>query len=413
MELVMDNSGLGCACNDITEIAPQINEELYPASLEQSKDISSETNDMYAILKFPGWDELEFGSLCGKIIAIETCEHHPEESKYITNRCFDPKCPICYISWIGREIKKSKNILLEAKQLYSEKGLNLGEIKHIIISPPQEQAIELIETIGGIRKLRTDCTDFLTKIGALGGLIVFHAYKVKEPFKKTFGIYKKDGGKGGLWDWIISNDLLDEAVYLAPHFHSLLYGFLKDSDLVMDDFYNNKRTNRFNGWIYKNKEPSGVDSRDIQATISYQLNHCTLVYKNIYEKRPVYAVTWFGLLSYNKIGIIKEKRQVITEYPVCKTCGKPIHQFVDKIQDNIFVPKWLRDNPENLFTFCYLHDLGEVKTKIIIDEYEIKRNSWYYRWKKKKRKVREDGKVINNGMVKCHFMIKKMSQAYF
>lgn len=403
MELVMDNLGLGCACNDITEIAPQNNEELYPASLEQSKGISSETNDMYAILKFPGWGKLEYGSLCGKVIAIETCENHPEESKFIVNRCFDPQCPFCYESWIGREIRTSKNILLEAKQLYSEKGLNLGEIKHIIVSPPQAPAIEQIETIGGIRTLRADCREFLTKIGALGGLIVFHAYKVKEPFKKTFGIYKKDGGKGGLWDWIMANDLLNEAVYLAPHFHSLLYGFLKDSDLVVDDFYNNKRTNRFNGWIYKNKEPDVDGFRDIAATISYQLNHCTLVYKNIYEKRPVHALTWFGLLSYNKIGIIKETKKPIPVYPVCKTCGEPIHKFVDKINDDIFVPEWLRDNPEYLFSFCYLHDLGEVKHEIIFAEYEIKRNSWYYRWKKKKRKVRKDGKVINNGMIKCHF----------
>lgn len=408
----MDNLGYGASC-----IAPHVVHDPHKndsiSALEQSKGISSEIKpvsytgviDIPSILRIPGWDEK--GDLCGEVIAVETCPDHPENVKFISHRCFDPKCEFCYGSWIGREIKSANDRLLEAETLYAKQGFNLGNIKHITISPQQTDDVkEQIKTIEGIRKLRTDCKDYLIRLGSLGGLIIFHAWRVKKFYQRKFAIYKKRGGEGALWDWIRAKDLLNEAVYVSPHFHCLQYGYLKDSDLAQEDFLNNKRINRFNGWIYKNIEPDVEGGRDIKRTVAYQLNHSTLTYSNIYEKRPIHAVTWFGLLSYNKVGKDKEKSRVDYIYPECEICQKPIHKFVDKEHDDIYVPEHLRENPENLFIFCNLHDLGEVKRKMVICVFNIKRGSWYYRWRKKKRKVKEDGTVIHDGMVKVYFTPK-------
>jgi len=386
----MDNSGFGCSL-----VEPQY-------SISALGHLTG-VKDYNIIWKLTGWEEK--GELCGKVIAIESCKEHPENSKIINHKCTNPKCSFCYESWIGRQVKKSEERLLIAKSLYDDLDHKLGNIKHIIVSPPQTDAIkEMTKTSKDYKKLKKTCIDYLNRIGSKGGVLIFHRWRITKEYQIKFAKYKKGGGDGALWDWVRAEGLLNEAVYISPHFHTLQYGYLKDSDLAYQDFIFNNRTNRFDGWIYSNIEPDVEGGRDIKRTLAYQLNHCSLAYHNIYERRSIEVVTYYGMLSNNKIVKDEEKSYFEIDEPICKDCNEPIHKFVDKENDSIYLPDHVLENPETLFIFCNLYDCGEVKRKILIDVYEIKRGSWYYRWRKKKRKVKEDGTVIHDGMILENFI---------
>lgn len=336
----MDKLGLGCACDDITEIAPQNNEALlYPAPL-QSTDIE--------LIKFmPRWDEAK--ESCGEVTSVIACPEHLDNIKLISHRCFNPACPECCDAWIGREVSKVVKRLHQAEKLYRKEGLNIGEPKHITISPPQDYARELMKTKEGYKKLRSEANKMLKKLCCLGGTLSPHAWRFKKDTKK--------------WE-------------LEPHFHSIGYGYLMDSDLF------EKET----GWVYKNisavnkkKNPDYV--MDIGDTMAYILDHCVLFYEELHERRPFDCVTMFGILSNNKLKI--KERVMIDQTIKCKVviegendgsleCGREYHKYTGWESENIDI-KQLVD--EGLYT-----QIEEIVW------YEIVRDSSFYRWDSKKKK---------------------------
>lgn len=360
----MDNLGRGCACNNITEIAPQNNEALYPAPL-QSTDVSDPCNIRVELIKFkPRWDEPK--AECGEVTSIIACPEHKDDIKLISHRCFNPACPECCNAWISREVRQVVKRLRQAENLYRIEGLNIGEPKHVTISPPQDYARELMKTKEGYKKLRTEANKMLKKLCCLGGTLTPHAWR-----------FKKDTRK---WE-------------LEPHFHSICYGFLMDSDLF------EKET----GWVYKNisavnkkKNPGYV--MDIGNTMAYILDHCTLFYEELHKRRTFDTVTMFGILSNNKLKI--KERYRLEETVKCKAvvegnnsgsleCGKEFHKYTGwEIIENEMVLDGLID--EGIYT-----QIEEIV------KYEIVRDSCFYRWDSKEKK-----------RTKARFKLKRQSKLF-
>ena len=245
-------------------------------------------NDNELQWHLPGWGESKDD--CGEYLKAVSCPDHGKptvtDEKHtrgiILKHCFNPECPICYTSWAIREGNAAADRMKAAERLYRGENIDLQEARHFTFSPPQDAAVELIRTKAGYAKLKGYCIKLIKKSGLMGGAVIFHSHRVNK--------YKQ--------------------LYLSPHFHVVAYGYIMDSPAF---------EKMSKGWIYKNMGKRAT----LSGTLIYALDHCGLSYSN--GERVFHALTWFGLLSYNKLGkkeVIKEEKTV-----PCRACQKEILEY--------------------------------------------------------------------------------------
>lgn len=264
-------------------------------------NVFMEMFDNHSIFSLPGQGE-QTNDKCGQWTHPLRCPNHGQitldgkkhDSFVATHSCHNPECPVCYESWASRQAVTSSDRIIQAVGLYKHEGYVIGKINHIVFSPPQEQAKELIRTAGGARTLRTMAKDMAKKAGVRGGAMIFHPFRQNDPRETNFN----ENMKPYVW-------------YESPHFHVVGFGWLKKSD----EFYNET------GWLYKN-----VGRRQtIKGTIKYTLTHCGIA-------EGFQAITYFGMISNNKIVI--DKIEKVTEAIKCQACGEELHLFGMKENEN-------------------------------------------------------------------------------
>lgn len=214
---------------------------------------------------------------CGSVVGVKACEHHKEDYRLLHYRCFRPDCPVCNSAWSNREGERASERLINGSKVY--KGM--GVCKHIVLSPPQDYAIGLLKTVVGYKSLRNKAVKLSKKYGFRGGCMIFH------PFRR----------EGLVW-------------CLSPHFHLVGYGYFINSDVFYEE----------TGWVYKNKGKR----KSIFGTVSYLLSHSGLGF--VSGVRRFHSLTWFGVLSYNKIMVIEER--VEEEHEKCVICDGLLHKYV-------------------------------------------------------------------------------------
>jgi hypothetical protein len=236
----------------------------------------------------PGWGVSKDD--CGEYLKAISCPDHDiptvtgekHTRGVILKHCFNPECPVCYSSWAIREGNAAADRMKAAERLYRAEGVDLQDARHFTFSPPQADAVELIKTKKGYKKLKGQCVKLIKKSGLLGGAIVFHSHRVSK----------------------------DKRLYLSPHFHVIAYGYIVDSPAFLK---------ASNGWIYKNMGKRAT----LAGTLIYALDHCGLGYVD--GERAFHALFWFGLLSYNKVSkveVIKEEKTI-----PCRACQKEILEY--------------------------------------------------------------------------------------
>jgi len=210
--------------------------------------------------------------------------------------------------------------LRNAAVLYHKAGQDLGPVKHYILSPPQDWAIELIQTKDGSIELRVRANEILRSNGFLGGCIIFH------PFRK-FILFN------GKWiDEETANNYLRKKIknlkdppvkwIWGPHFHIIGWGYLTQSD----DFFD-----QTGGWVYKNLGPR----RSVYDTAFYLLTHAGLAYslssKSLVD-RPIltkrlafHTVRWLGIASYPKLCV--DHTEIVLKYIECPICGDHVFEY--------------------------------------------------------------------------------------
>jgi hypothetical protein len=229
--------------------------------------------------RLPKSNQCQTDEYCGSGFKAVSCPEHREKAEPIVNYCYNPLCPVCGDAWAAREAKRAAERLSAARGLYMAVGVDLGEIRHIVLSPPQGWAVELMKSKAGFEQLRREAYKVLRANGFYGGAVVFHPYRTK----------------GG--------------IRLGPHFHILGYGYLKKADIFHEE----------TGWIYKNKG----ERESVEGTISYLLSHAGLGFYA--EDQHFHSLTWFGYLSYNKL--CKDVVERSEEIPVCEICGAQKHLY--------------------------------------------------------------------------------------
>jgi len=218
--------------------------------------------------------------------------------------CFRKECPVCYKDWARREAQRAAERLIQGAKL---NGYPIGYIRHVIFSPPREKAEEILKDKESFKKARGELIKLMKKCGLKGGMIVFHSYRTTEEAE----LKAKEEGYTSAWDMVrkLPEGERERYLELSPHWHVNAVGFLVNSREFFEE----------TGWVCRILR-SLKDEEAIEKVVEYEIGHCDLG-----EDWNLHAVTWFGIMSYNKV--VLEEELIHEEKMACEYCGAPVHLF--------------------------------------------------------------------------------------
>lgn len=275
---------------------------------------------------------------CGSIIGkkCDNVSQHREGRtfrRYLKNSCHRRECPICYESWGSMEAERSliriasyvrgilniheriegiiSNNLRKSssdvhKAIVNDLDKLVNKAIHVVISPPKGTILTKKNYI----KYRNKCVRLAKKAGFHGGNFTIHDYryhcaKCDAPIPDYHFECAECGCKDLVW-------------VESPHWHGVGFGWITKT----------KEISQKSGWVIINL---GV-RESVFATIQYILSHATYYQDPDPEinsnGKPVnfHITTWFGDLSYRKLGAIP-KMGVIRE--LCPYCGSLLMRMED------------------------------------------------------------------------------------
>lgn len=275
---------------------------------------------------------------CGHVKRVARCpDGHVTKVDHMW--CGDYLCPTCYGARLMRTKGDIVDRLVGAWGAYQEAGLDLGPIKDMVLSPPQDVGLRALSSTKRMRKLYNDAYKMLDKIGMTGASVLFHPWRVAAWAQKQFKKALKSGEyEGGIYGYLRSKNWLSPkvgALRWSPHFHVVGYGPVGDIDrggwMKSDEFYEQT------GWIYKTMVDGGarpiiwqplpgmcLNQDTLDAKIYYILTHLGILWDREDEKRSLLNVRWHGLLSSQKLKVSRHK------YRVTATCSE-CHQYLHEI----------------------------------------------------------------------------------
>jgi hypothetical protein len=305
----------------------------------QQNDWVATLQDNKSIFRLPGQQE-KANDNCGKWLRALSCpdfkqmtlENVPHDRYVVKHTCYGSDCPICYDSWASRAASRANDRILQAIDLYRKAGYKIetttgryliGRIDHVVFSPPQDQAKELIRTLGGARTLRSKAVGVMKNAGMAGAALIFHPFRQNDSREPNFNPNMPEG----VW-------------YESPHFHAVGCGYLHKSDDVYEA----------TGWAYKKMERR----ESIQGTLKYTLTHCGIADGWL-------ALTYFGLFSNNKVVIDTIEKTI--EPVKCKACGKDLLEYSIIEKDGIEDACW-EDKPLGVYTHTVVKKTYKLRDKM-------------------------------------------------
>jgi Spore coat polysaccharide biosynthesis protein F, CMP-KDO synthetase homolog len=254
----------------------------------------------------------EPGPGCGFITAARICDN-PDCGKvhYVKAHCDRKACPDCYKRWISNEVDKAAARVLSREALNRHKGTRLV---HIVLSPPES---EKPATKKELDMLIHDGYEYIKEKGALGGLVVFHAFRVSEYAKEEA---RKEHMKH--WAWIRKQKHPESYYRYSPHLHLIAFvNHLKPPEAGEK-------------WVYKtivNEKGQPVDflrkakrEKELKGLIAYLLSHAVTIEG---AEDSFHSLRWFGSCSYNQFQTTLEELESIEKPELedkCHICGSPL-----------------------------------------------------------------------------------------
>ena len=333
---------------------------------------------------------------CGEITGVVTCPtDHNHHMKLMYHSCYKWSCPVCYRSTVNRATKRAverieaapkafkeyqagKRVTIETedtnvdgpywkrkrgtKHSYVTPKIKLPKLKganHITVSLPESEYHDCL-TDDGLKKIKAKALTYAHQVGVLGGMVIFHPYRVKEALQRELSDYLVQLPKSerkGHWD-LIHCDVLglgswSAYVEFAPHFH--IIGYMPEIVEKSNDFF--KRT----GWVYKNITANSKERKikSLHGTIFYLLTHAAYIPgKNV--------VSYFGVCSYNALSV---ERLKVKETVKCEHCESNLVKTWDfKLNLNNELIE-IQARPD----WCKDHYVYKVYTKVRLPERALKR----------------------------------------
>lgn len=212
---------------------------------------------------------------CGNFMSEKgsyACPDHIQQSiKHHSIDCNKLGCPVCYLKACSR---RTKNIVarLWATKLECEKNnMDVGFPVHISLNPEKNIHLENYEEFNELRK---DALAFAEFIGLLGGVLYGHPVRI---------------------------DMINELLYESHHFHTLGFGFAKESQTF--NFFRSERVKEFEIKIKKAREKgNSSEVSELNASLEiyknrkwrYQ-NHGRMYNRKDLAKRSTYNLSHVGL----------------------------------------------------------------------------------------------------------------------
>lgn len=222
-------------------------------------------------------------------LSYVACSNDPEHFiKGIDFHCWSLACSECMNDAANREGSRKEEQFTAYRLLMEKRGQDPGKVSHWVVSPDQNYAKRAVQTLEGYSNLRKTIEKDLRKVGAVGGIVIFHPWRFKDYH----------------WEF-------------APHFHIILYGFL-DTDMFRE---------MHEGWVIK-KIHADQEMESISDTVSYLFTHAGIgiVTKDVEEVNYIEKLFNF-LLPGNSDDNYRKDNGVNGLYGAAK--GKPF-RFTDE-----------------------------------------------------------------------------------
>ncbi len=240
---------------------------------------------------------------CGEIRAKLLCKDTDSFIGDMNHCCHRADCPVCWDSWVEREVKSASEKFLAGLDLLQHQNVkNQGH--HIVFSvPPEEYGLS-------VKQLRGRLLYRMRWVGAVASAIIFHPFR----FRSLETGYEVQWKHCSL-NRNAESPIVESEAYYSPHFHTACVGYLVPSRI----FYGggmwkrptDKKPRYYKGfrWRYYKQNTVPLDNPDrIRRMLWYSLSHCgTAVNKH--------ALTW-GQKFGNRHMLIDTRTHEI-EYPKC------------------------------------------------------------------------------------------------
>lgn len=216
--------------------------------------------------------------------------------------CNSYGCTVCHYRRVAREAKKAYSRLSGLGVECYRRGLDLGDLRHVVLSPPPEQR-ELFLTRSGYQKLNKKALRYYQDVGVIGGALCWHMVRGSPREIKAYKQHQLN-------------------LELSPHTHTV--GYMPEGHKINSDaFY------EATGWIYKNIPI--VTSGGALNVLAYELSHAA-IYPTATGSSHV--LRWWGATSYNRISVQVETTRIPK---TCQECSAEKHRYHEDYDQDLGV----------------------------------------------------------------------------
>ncbi len=224
---------------------------------------------------------------CGELRAKMYCEQTNSFIRDLPHRCHRAVCPICWDSWVEREVQAATEKFLSGLDLLRDKNVK-NQAHHIVWSvPPEDYYLTR-------QQLKTRLLYRMRWAGAIASAIIFHPFRFRS----------LETGSEVQWKHCSLNrnaesPIVQSEAYYSPHYHTACVGYLKPSK----DFYKQFR------WRYYKQNKVQLNNADrVRRMLWYSLSHCAVADQK-------HALSWAQKFG-NRHMLIDTKTEE-RKYPTC------------------------------------------------------------------------------------------------
>lgn len=301
------------------------------------------TNGIHAVEhSIPGTGFVTDETRCGTWLSTHACSQDPAHYlKKIKDHCDNPRCPICYTSWMNKAAKRiservrgyieaanGTQVDLDGLDLALWHKDNTRYLNHYVGSPrPGEITPDM-----PYNEIKQRGRAMAGRIGITGAVQVFHPFRIKKALQTRLSYacraashMNEDDREKKFWQ-LVREDVLylgdwREYVEWSPHFHYIGFGRLPEQRTPEQKA---EWAKVLAGWVFRwirhvdaERTFNGQDIEDPIAELAvYLLSHAGYLSG---KKIP----SWLGVMGPNYLRKLGDPEH-LSHAVVCPVCGSPV-----------------------------------------------------------------------------------------
>lgn len=258
---------------------------------------------------------------CGSLVRLSTC---PSAHSVVVCRhhCWKFSCPECFYE---AGMRRAAKLLDRKRALDQFREVDAGDAggsdgrawQHVVLSPPQELAQQLLGSLEGYKVLTRWALDMAKSLGISSGVMVLHPWRHPKENETAESI--ESGDIQGVHRW-----------RLSPHFHVVGLSSLNLKSLSARNFARS-------GWFVKLvPRQEDMDDTAFFGTLEYIFSHAGVALPPGDNKKALSISHLFGDMTHNRLAVVHSSAvddEIECPYP---DCGQLLYRW----------PQIRSDNPE-------------------------------------------------------------------